>query len=112
MVHGEGRGVSHPRDLISDRCVVCGRAAEANHHEPPKGMGGRKDEPPRLTLCGRGNEDARKCHGARHQGHLTLTDDGETWRWEADAWYAAHLRSLGMQTNGRGECRAIEWCEV
>ena len=68
-----------------DRCVVCGRFANNNHHVIPKGMGGipksLESRIPTLVLCGQGNVSG--CHGLAHQKklHLNWSDGLGGWVW-------------------------------
>lgn len=79
-------------------CVVCGRRTQSNHHVQPKGMGGREDEGPTLSVCGVGNEDTTTCHGAAHQGLLKFKRLPATgmWVWSVGQAYAAVLRKRGI----------------
>lgn len=67
----------------TDRCVVCGRYANNEHHVIPKGMGSvpRHVERmiPRLKLCGSGTTG---CHGKAHAKRLHFAyTDTQGWLW-------------------------------
>lgn len=54
-------------------CGVCGKPTEAQHHIVYKSQGGH--DGPTISVCGRGNEDATKCHGALHRHDLHINYD-------------------------------------
>lgn len=71
-------------------CVNCRIHLATNcHHEPQKGIGGRKQlilygqvlRPALIALCGSGTTG---CHGLRHSGKLHLQ-----WKWDCDDYEEA-----------------------
>lgn len=97
-----GTGDAH-RLIDGIHCVSCRVNPASNaHHEPIKGMGGRKTlmlhgkllRPSLHALCGMGN--ASGCHGMRHAGKLTIL-----WVWNDDeskrAWWEGELFREGYE---------------
>lgn len=90
--------------IIDDmHCVNCRFQMATNaHHEPIKGMGGRKVitlhgmllRPSLHALCGFGNNGG--CHGLRHSGELKIR-----WVWNDDeskrAWWEGELFQLDIE---------------
>jgi hypothetical protein len=68
---------------MSALCSICGRGGYLeNHHVEHKAMGGRGSKRPAsadwvIPLCAGtgGNTDASSCHGAVHQGYLSISPD-------------------------------------
>jgi len=84
------------RDMTGDCCVVCGRFGANTHHEPPKGLTGKRHWKGALvSLCGSG---VTGCHGLRHANRLQLAFDdqigwiwrGESSREKTDDWRLCH----------------------
>ena len=83
------------------RCGVCGMPAQANHHEPPKGLGGGRKHEHTISLCGIGNE-GRTCHALSHHngGSIRYRQAGDVLYFKADEEAAVHInqrrRKSGM----------------
>lgn len=67
------------KEVISDRCIFCGRPSTEQHHVVYKSHGGTKG--PTIPVCGWGN--ASGCHGMLHHGLLHVRWNEKLERWEA-----------------------------
>lgn len=78
--------------IRQSRCGVCGMPSEANHHEPPKGLGGGRSHDHTISLCGRGSE-GRTCHALSHKngGSIRYRQAGDILYFKADEEAALHI---------------------
>ena len=83
--------------LHGERCCVCGRAAQNNHHVIIKGMGGSKVERdiPTVPLCGMGNTGG--CHGLAHSGRLFLDYRDGGWKYLESTEPITLLEAMGRE---------------